>query len=368
MSLPAARAILIVKLGSLGDVLLATAVLPALRATWPGAAISWAVETGAAPLLIGNPELAEILILDRGAIERALPWHPLCALRLWRDFRRQVRAREYDVVIDLHGLARSWLVALAARRAKGGLRIGKGRFPFVDIKSPHRRDFLRHAVPSYFEPLELLGLACPEESAMQPSFHYEGRGEDAARVECRAALPPEWIKDGETRPWVVLHAFTTWPTKHWPDAHWRQLANRIAAAGYGLVLTGGPADVARAAALLVTLPQDAAVSVAGRLSCAGLAALCRGAAGVVSVDSFPMHLAATVGARVVSIHGPTDSRRTGPWGRAARAVAAPGPVPCGKAPCRRRRCRKYGAVCMELVTPELVYEQLGLVERMSGRG
>ena len=349
----------------------------------------------------------------------------------------------------MQGLARSWVVSLSARLAPQGARAGKGRFLGIRSKSPHRRAFLRHAVPSYFEVLEVLGFPAPPLQDMRVSFapacvdagdETAGGARDAdSRKGCaehteQAEFFMKKFVFSQT-PYIVFHAFTTWQTKHWPEEHWVRLAEFVFAHGLAqrVVISGSRVDSARAEALcakirLASAAADAlpargtdasswVVNAAGNLSFAGFARLAAGARAVVSVDSFPMHLAAAVGARVVSLHGPSDPARTGPWGEGCLALSAAGicrpleayarlaaggerecaeaggavprsgreahhdaacdpaaatnvntaprePAPCGRMPCRRRRCPRWKAACMRRITPERVFA--ALVEYLNG--
>lgn len=395
--------ILVIKLSSLGDVLLGTAILPALAGRWPGAAIDWVVEPEGAALLDNNPFIRQPLLFRRREMAALVLRHPLRALRLWREFRRRLRECEYDLVVDIQGLAKSWLVLRQARLAPRGLRIGKGRFIGLDIASPHRRGFRRHAVPSYFEPLESLLPSLPDAAGMRPVFVPA----ESARAELEDLLHGEQPRARH----VVLHPWTTWATKHWPEEHWVTLGRALLGEGLVPVISGAERDAAHSAALAERIGRGqggrGAIVAAGRLSFAGFAHLARQALAVISVDSLPMHLAAVVGARVVALHGPTDPVRTGPWGRRALACNAAGvflstagsgeasgtgmrqdgpfrgeggegiirlvradegpPWPvagmnCPKMPCLSKTCPRYKTECMHILTPEKVLAVLAWID------
>jgi len=418
------RSILVVKLSSLGDVLLAAAVLPHLRASFPAACIDWLAETEGEGLVRTSPSLRRVCVFPRRELAALFPWRPVRAWRLWRACMSDLRTERYDLVLDMQGRARSWLVSLLARLKPKGIRAGKGRFLGMHYKSPHRRAFLRHAVPSYFEVLSVLGFPPPPIQDMRVPYALSAEGE----AEAREFLAGKSIQS----PYVVFHVFTTWPSKHWPEGHWIELAKLCHACGLAVVLSGSRADSACAEALAHRMglavttggtradsacaealaqrldhavtadagcPAPAlAVNAAGSLGFAGFAWLARGAYAVVSVDSFPMHLAAAAGARVLSLHGPTDPLRTGPWGEACRALSAlgefrpreQGSAPdaalladpatdadvraaptcsvgheapaCGCVPCRKRRCLRWYSACMRLITPERVFAALAVAD------
>ena len=86
------RSILIVKLSSLGDVLLATAVLPCIRSHFPAASVDWVVETEGRDILRPNPALRRVIVFPRRELARLLPFSPVRAWRLWRAFRAELQA------------------------------------------------------------------------------------------------------------------------------------------------------------------------------------------------------------------------------------------------------------------------------------
>jgi ADP-heptose:LPS heptosyltransferase len=312
--------ILIIKLSSLGDVLLGTVVLPTLAAHWPEAVIDWVVEPAGEALLANNPYLRQRIIFPRREIARLLLRHPFRALKLLRSFRQAVGKKQYDLVIDLQGLAKSWIVMLLADTHHHALRVGKGRFPFVDIKCPHQRAFRRHAVPSYFEPLSKIMSLPPVISEVLPIFIP-----DKLAHEQRAKL---WQGEQSLARYVVFHPWTTWPTKHWPSDLWKRLAILCSQNAFAIVITGAEAEREKSIHLAQDIKCEAGSArvlvAAGRLGFGGFAVLAKDAYAVISVDSLPMHLAAAAGARVISLHGPTDPVRTGPWGRGCLAVTLVG--------------------------------------------
>ena len=120
------------------------------------------------------------------------------------------------------------------------------------------------------------------------------------------------------QPYVVLHPWASvnhFELREWPQTRWVELAQKLANAGYGLVISGGPSDERRAKDLCDqigrTLPGEL-LSLAGKTSLLDTAAYLKSAAAVVSVNTGTMHLAALIGAPLVALHGPTNPDRWGP--------------------------------------------------------
>src|SRR5436190_10397727 len=111
--------ILIIKPSAIGDVVHALPVLNLVRRRWPGARITWLVTPACAGLLEGHPQLDEVIRFERRRFGRG--WRdPSALLGLWR-FTRELRARRFDLVIDLQGLLRSgWL----AWQTRAPVRVG----------------------------------------------------------------------------------------------------------------------------------------------------------------------------------------------------------------------------------------------------
>jgi ADP-heptose:LPS heptosyltransferase len=276
----------VVKLSSLGDVLLLTPALRAVRRHWPGAAITFLTGRAAAPLVAGNPEIDRLLVHAGG---------PVSFLRVVRELRRQ----HFDLVLDFQGLTRSWLFLRLSRAA---FRAGKGRFPGLDLRAPHRRSRVRHAVESYFELTDELGIPRPVPEMLQPVFH------PAKDLPLAAGAPARY---------VLCNPFTRGRKKRWPEVAWSKIGKELAAEGFVPVFAGAQGDKKASQRLAAGCGGK---SIAGIVDLTGLASWIRGAVLTVTVDSAPLHLACAMAAPVLGIFGPTDPARTGPRGRGGRTV------------------------------------------------
>lgn len=282
----AVTSLLVVKLSSLGDVLLVTPVLAALRRHWPGATITLLTGRAAAPLVAGNTDIDRLLVHEGG---------PVSFLRVVRGLRKQ----HFDLALDFQGLTRSWLFL---RSVRADFRAGKGRFPGLDRRAPHRRSRIRHAVESYFELTDDLGIPRPVPELRQPVFR------SAEELQPVAGAPARYI---------LCNPFTRGRKKRWPARAWLELGSALRRAGYQPVFAGAPGD-RRASQRLAA--GCGGMSIAGSVDLAGLAAWIRGAALTVTVDSAPLHLAGALAAPVLGIFGPTDPVRTGPRGAGGRVA------------------------------------------------
>jgi heptosyltransferase-1 len=325
--------VLLVKLSSLGDVVhLLPAVSDAL-AQRRDIVFDWVVEEAFACIPRWHP-----------GIDRVVP----AALRRWRRaprgagteiaaLRAQLAGARYDLVVDAQGLLKSALVAAIAARTQqprvpvAGFAARCAREPLAAAFYTSRHDvpvgqhaitrlrtLLAHALGYAADGPLLYGLAPPRDT---------GAGTALA---CAAAADPGL---------VFVHA-TTWPSKHWPVAFFRDLAARAGGAGLRVSLPhGNDAEAARAHAIA---DGFAHVEVLPRMSLADLGGVLARARAVVGADSGLAHLAAAFGVPTVVTYGPTDAARTGVLGAGATSLGVDRDR-FGCAPCLARSCRYRGA-------------------------
>ena len=107
---PAPRRILIVRLSALGDIVMASGLIPALHTRYPEAELSWVCEAGCVPLLRHNPRIKQVIVWPRGEWEALLKAKRYMALwRAVRTFRARLRTEQFDLVLDAQGLLKSGL-------------------------------------------------------------------------------------------------------------------------------------------------------------------------------------------------------------------------------------------------------------------
>jgi heptosyltransferase-1 len=307
--------VLVIKTTSLGDVIHTLPALTDANRALPGIRFDWVVEEGFAEIPAWHP-----------AVDRVIP----VALRRWRKqplrtllggewsaFTRRVGQEHYDAVIDAQGLLKSAFLTRHANGPVHGLDRRSAREPLASLFYRHRHGVAwgRHAVERV---RELFARALDYAAPSTPCDY----GLDAGRLGVKDAGPPYL---------VFLHG-TTWPTKHWPEAYWRRLAELAAAAGWEVRLPWGN-DVEEARARRITAGLDR-VRVLPRLNLAGVAAELAGARACVAVDTGLGHLAAAFGVPTLSLFGPTNPAFTGAWGPDQRHLASD--FSC--APCLKKGC------------------------------
>jgi lipopolysaccharide heptosyltransferase I len=289
--MPDAR-FLLVRLGSLGDVIHALPAASALRDAFPGARIDWLVEPQWRRLLEGNPDLTEIISLEKKS-----------AAGLVTTIRK-LRAANYTCAVDFQGLYKSALPAFAsgAPRRIGFpstyAREGFVSFLYTDRINPRGAHKVDHN-------LTLAEAAGADARPLSPRFPLTPRPEDEKQV--TQELARNNIAD-----FYVLNPGGGWRSKCWPPERYGELHHRLAVQhGWRAVISFGPGEEKLAQELISAAGSRPPIAIP--LGLGPLMALLRRAKFVVSADTGPVHLASALGTPVVGLYGPTDPARNGPY-------------------------------------------------------
>jgi heptosyltransferase II len=323
----------------LGDVVLTTPLLTALRRRLEPRRLVVVVRPEARALVDGHPDVDAVLLDDKHGADRGL--------RGALGVARRLRDEAFDLAVVPHRSLRTALVVAAARIPRRiGFDASRGARLFSERV---RRDPTRHDVERNLALMGPLGGW-----SEPPRLHVPVRPEAAERA--AALLPP-----GEG-PLVVLAPGSVWPTKRWTAAGFAIVGRRLAADGARVLVIGGPGDV-DVAAEVVALGGGRIASVAGQTDLATSVALVDRAAVLVGNDSAPMHVAGARGVPVVAVFcATTPAFGYGPWGERARVVQ----VDLDCRPCARhggRVCPRRTEDCLRLVEPEAVLDAVRAVWR-----
>ncbi len=313
------KRICIIRLSAIGDVVMASGLIPALRQRYPNARLSWLVEPAAAPLLKHNPGLDEVIVWPRGEW-RAL-WRERRYRELWRRlraFRRELRARRFDLVLDAQGLLKSavWAWLSGAPRRLGLIaREGSHLLMTERVVPPDDGDK-------------------PIGSEYRYLARYLGAPDDAFRLdlavgaEPRAAARAKLRTGGVAGRFAALCPFTTRPQKHWFEERWAELARQLAQQGLTPVLLGGPGDTEAATRIAAQAPG--LINLAGGLKLDETVAVIADASLLIGVDTGLTHMGTALRIPTVALFGSTRPYRDA---RSARTVILYEQLPCS--PCRR---------------------------------
>ena len=330
--------ILIVKLGSIGDIVHTLPALAALRAAMPHSEISWVVERRSAEILRDNPLLDRLIEVDTKALRRGLMSGE--TLRAPRQQLRRLRASAFDVALDFQGLLKSASIA----RLSGARRVFG--YSFAGLREPASSIFLskRISVPKRTHVIRkalllvegALGIPVPDDPE-QFSFPIGINQEDENAATAAAAA------NGGEGNYAILNPGGGWPTKLWSADRFGKLADALWSS-YGLtsLVTFGPGEEALADAVRQSSETGKARAVA--LSLKSFYALAKKARVYVGGDTGPTHLAVAAGAPIVGLFGPTEWWRNGSP-RADDVCVERTDIDC-RVDCHRRSCSKW--ICMDI--------------------
>ncbi len=284
--------ICIVMMSAVGDAVHVLPVINAIKRANPRSHVTWVLQRVPASLVGGHPSVDEIVIFDRSRGWRA-----------FRDVMKQLRAGNFDLLIDLQVYLKAGLVtALSGAPRRLGFDRARARdanWLFTTEKigaSP-----VQHVQDQYFEFLRTLGVS-PEpvewkigpwadERAWQTKF--------VSRI---------------SRPMAAIVVATSKPDKDWIPERWAKVCD-IISENYDMqpVLVGGNSDRELSAAQqIIATAQSQPVSALGS-GLRNLVGILDAAELVLSPDTGPLHIAVALGKPVISLMGYTDPRRTGPW-------------------------------------------------------
>jgi heptosyltransferase-1 len=290
--------VLIVRVGAMGDVLHALPAATALRRARPEWEIDWVVDPRWAPLLVNGDGVGPVVGRVHLADTKVWKQQPLsmATIRSVRGLRRELRAEQYDLVVDMQGTLRSAVIGRMA-----------GAKEFAGYDDPRESG----AAKLYKSALQRRGAHVVEQGAALLG--------DATGVELAPAfveLPREewaenWAAEEVARPMAMLAAGGGWGAKQWPPERFGDLAQALRGMGFDVVVNSGHKDDAVAAKVVAASSGAARVVVS---NVPGMLALLRRTDLLVGGDTGPMHLAAMLGVPVVALFGPTDPARNGPWG------------------------------------------------------
>jgi heptosyltransferase-1 len=287
--------ILVIRSSAIGDIAMASALLPPLAQGFPGARISWLLEPAMKGILAHNEHVDHLLFWPKHEwrrLSREGRW-----LRLAKDilaFRRALKKEKFELVLDAQGLFRSRLLSWLSGAP---CRIG------FDSKEPGRFLMTRtisRGGESQQMGSEYLHLAHELQLETGPFHQCLDVGPEDL-MQAKAALEAGTVAG----PFVAAAPFTTRPQKHWFQERWSELGRQLHRAfGWPMVLLGGPGDREAGAAIAAAAP-DVIINLAGHLSLPASMAVVRQAALLVGVDTGMTHMGPAFARPTIALFGST---------------------------------------------------------------
>ena len=311
--------VLIVRLGSMGDILHALPAVTSLRERHPEWFLGWLVEPQWQSLLaacdtparLAAGERPTMPLVDRVHLVPTKQWAraPLSGDTVSElvSIRRELRAAQYDVCVDLQGAIRS---AILGRLAKPARLIGAAEPREAIARKLYTEQVETHAPHVIEQAAEIAGrIADDVLSTPLPALPRSPQAE---------AWCDRTIARGNAL--ILMNPGAGWGAKRWPAERYGAVAAALHSAGYKIVINTGPGEeqIGRE-----TLAASGGVAIAHSMTLDQLIAVTRRAALVVAGDTGPLHLACALGIPVVGIFGPTDPARNGPYGVPFRVLRHP---------------------------------------------
>ena len=325
--------ILLIRLSSLGDIVLTTPAIRAVRTNFPNAYIAMLVAKQSADTLRENPHLDEIITFDRLAKDKDTG-------EMWRTVRL-LRERKFTLAIDLQRKFRTEMLMYLSGATE---RVGKGWFCTVHVFERGNK----HATEHYFDLLHAVGI--PAEDRKLELFLAESERGDALQRLKTAGVVDAGLKVG-------LFPGAGWKLREWMPERFAAIGDRLVQHFNADVLIFGGEKETELVHTVANLMHTRAIPFAGNLQVRQLAACIEQCDLFLTNDTGPMHIAAAVGTPTVSLFGPGNHIRFQPLGALHQTIRHD--VPCS--PCKQFTDKCKDNICMKGIGVDEVWHSISRV-------
>ena len=349
MKLNGTEKILVIRLGSVGDVLRTLPAVSALRSCFPNAWIGWVVQDLSEAIVQSVPWVDEVIVLPRKRWVRMFKrpaFYPRLLREMW-EWVRSLRRRRVEVVLDFHGILKSGVIGwLSGAKKRVGFKKGYCK-EFNDFFTTHRVDPKNPRLNRVDKNMALVrAVGCARDL---PRVWLTPSRKDVKRVEkfWREIQPVQ-------APVIAIQPSSSKATdfKRWfPERYARLCDTLVTSLGATIILTWGPGGRRAVEEIQVAMEQPSHIACSTTLM--ELSALFQRCDMYVGGDTGPMHLACFSGLPAVVIYGPTDPWVNAPYPHCMHRIVRV-ELPCS--PCRDKTCSRR--LCMRAVTPEMVFEKV----------
>lgn len=317
--------ILIIKPSSLGDIIHAFPALSIIRKSFPTSYIAWLINDNFKSILEGHPYLDEIIAFPRYLF-----------LKKGSGFLKELKARRFDITIDLQGLLRSALISFYSGAGERiGFRSGRELSGLFYTRPIDIRRDVQHAVDRN---VHLASSICGGIFDIDFAFNISHR----AAISIEALLHEMNVHDEI----IAMSPATRWPSKMWIEHRWAAVADELSEKGT-IFFLGGPGEEGIIKGIMDKMKRTS-FSITGKLTLQELAAFLSRSRLLITVDNGIMHLASALHVPVVSLFGPTDPARCGPYGQ-DNGVIMPD-IDCKG--CYNKKCNEMK--CMQDISADMV--------------
>ena len=330
---PTAPSILIILMGSLGDVARGLCLVSHIKNHRPESRVSWLIESRRTDMVSFHPQLDHVIVFDRS---RGISG-------VW-DLYKVLRREHFDIALDLQRILKSGFFCLLSGAAR---RIGFHRRNTKELNWLFNNEYIPYhpetlsKLDHYLKFTEHLGL--PEPDSLDFGFKM---------LDVNLTAPPAVVKIQNTFIAVVMGS--SWESKDWHfEGYCKFVQYILKNQDRHVVLLGGNSQMPLAARLVEKMNSPKVIDLTGN-SLLEMTAVLKAAAAAVGPDSGPGHLAAAVGTPYVTLFGPTPADRHVPYG--CEDLTVQSDLSC--APCYKKQCPDGNNQCMEKIEIKAVAEKI----------
>ena len=329
------KRIIIVRMDRIGDVVLSSPAIKAVRGAYPDSHIAVLVRPYAKEVVDGNPCIDEVITFDKSGEEKGL----LGKIK----FIARLRNKKFDLAIILHPKNSSHILAYLARIP---IRLGydKKMGVLLTKKIPHTKQYgLKHEIDYSLDLLRYIGIESSDKSLQVPVSR-------ASEERVRALFDKNGISQGEAV--IVIHPAASCRSRRWALERFAKVSD-VLSKKYGarIVVISGPGEDKVMGDKVAGLMKSKALNLAGKTSVSDLASILRRSRLLISNDSGPVHISCAVGTPVISIFSRKDRgispERWGPVGKKDIALHKD----AGCEICLAHNC-KLGFKCLNMISVE----------------
>ncbi len=309
--------ILVIKQTSLGDVLHASGHIRAIKKHYPNSKLFLLTANTSADIYRHSPWVDEFMLIDRDGIKKNWRKKPVWAIKQMMRLMSEVRQHNFDLAIDLQGLAKSVFFLYGAKAEN---KFVKGNW--WGLKGFRNKNL--HAIKEMDQLLQVVGIPTRD-----TTMEFAVGNDDKLSVD-RLLLKINL----ENKPILIISPFSRWPSKDWPLKNYMEVCEAVSNT-YQVVFTGAPGRKIHIDQGIEDGHCQSAVNMAGAQSLLEFVELTSRASLMLTGDSFPMHVAEAKQTPVIALFGPTDENKVGPLGHRDRIIRVPGCDVCDKRNCPR---------------------------------
>ena len=328
------KKILVIRLRRIGDVIMTTPAVSALRKAFPDALISYVVEEPFRELVEGNPDLDEVIVLEKNQ-----------SLRDFLGLIRKIRKENCDVVLDFHSGPRSSLITLFSKaRLKLGYRIKYRNFIYHIKLSRKPETGYFHSVENHINFVKALGV---DVETPPPLKIPQAKKNEVAKV--KKFIGENGLEGFKI---IVIHIGAGNEFRDWGVENWAKLINLLVKRPQVKVVLIGANEDKKVEEEILNKSKDSIHSLVCKLNLREVRELISHSSLFVGPDSGPMHIAAATSTPIVALFGPTLPANFAPW--QVKAILLEKEFDCR--PCKQRRCIYEDFRCLHSINPEEVYQ------------